>query len=87
LLVNAILPFISVDVKHRRLPNQYSCFHCWSLLALLPTMLDRLRLTIVYRDRTRPNETYIYTILLLKNISFDSGITILMIYENVIFFK
>jgi len=24
--------------------------------------LDRLRLTTVYRDRTKPNETYIYTI-------------------------
>jgi hypothetical protein len=24
--------------------------------------LDRLRLTTIYRDRTRPNETFIYTI-------------------------
>jgi hypothetical protein len=35
LLVNAILPFISVDVWYRRLPNQYSCFDRWLLLASL----------------------------------------------------
>jgi hypothetical protein len=35
LLVNAILPFISVDVWHRHLPNQHSCFDHWLLLALL----------------------------------------------------
>jgi len=35
LLVNARLPFISVDLSYRRLPNLYSCFDCWSLLASL----------------------------------------------------
>ncbi len=28
--------------------------------------LDRLRLTTLYRERTRPNETYIFTIILFK---------------------
>jgi len=28
--------------------------------------LDRLRLTTIYRDRTRPNEAYVYTKLELR---------------------
>jgi len=35
MLVNAKLPFISLDVEYMRLPNQYSCFDRWSLLAVL----------------------------------------------------
>jgi len=32
-------------------------------LVSLPPIADRLRLTIINKDRTRPNETYIYTII------------------------
>ncbi len=50
-------------LRFAHFPNQLSCFDCWSLLASLLVTLDRLRLTTIYRDRTIPNETFIYLIL------------------------
>ncbi len=42
-------------------------------LALLLTTADRLRLTIVSRDRTRPNETIIYTRVVIKSVTIEKG--------------
>jgi len=58
--VNARLPFISEDVWSRLLPNNTAVLTIGTKLALLLTTADRLRLTTINRDRTRPNETYIY---------------------------
>jgi len=63
LLLNAILPFISLDVSHSICPTITAVLtvgHFWHRFL---QQLDRLRLTTIYRDRTRPNETYIYTIV------------------------
>jgi len=50
--VNARLPFISVDVWYRHLPNNTGVL---TNIALLVTTADRLRLaTTIDRDRTRP---------------------------------
>ncbi len=60
LLVNARLPFISVDLWYKRLPNQYSCLAIGHFLASLfcDSWTDsNLRLFI----ETEPNKTFIYT--------------------------
>jgi hypothetical protein len=44
---------------YRRLPTQYSCFDSFDRFL---QQFDRLRLTTIYRDRIRLNETFIYTI-------------------------
>jgi hypothetical protein len=62
MLVNARLPFILVNVWYKRLPNTPGVLTVGNKLALLLATADRLRLTTINRDRTRPNETYIYTI-------------------------
>ncbi len=42
------------------LPNQYNCFDCWSLLASSNSLTDSQ--VCINKDRTRQNETFIYTI-------------------------
>jgi len=59
--VNARLPFISVDLWYRRLPNNAAVLIVGTQNWHLATA-DILRLTTINRDRTRPNETIIYTI-------------------------
>jgi hypothetical protein len=44
--------------------------------------LDRLRLTTIYRDRTRPNKTYIDTILLFFGQTFNCYISNLGVTPN-----
>jgi len=60
--VNARLTFISVDVWYKRLPNNTAVLTIGAMASLLATA-DRLRLTIKNRDRTRPNETYIISVI------------------------
>jgi len=66
--VNARLPFISVDLWYGYLPNNAAVLTFVLKLASHLTTADRLRLTTINRDRTRPNETIIYTISRLKTL-------------------
>ena len=85
LLVTAKLPYISVDVWYWRLPNNTAGWPLAHRLALLLTTADRLRLTTVNRDRTRPNiytiqNTCLIDLLVLELLSFFN-------VSNVMFFK
>ncbi len=62
MLVNARLTFISVDVWYKHLPNNTAVLTIGTIASLSATA-DRLRLTIINRDRTRPNETYIISVI------------------------
>jgi len=53
LLVNARLPFISVDVWYRLLLNNPAASIVGTNIALHLMTADRLRLTTINRDRTR----------------------------------
>ncbi len=53
MLVNARLLFISVDVWYKRLPNNTAVLTIDTNIALRLMPANRLRLTIVKRDRTR----------------------------------
>ncbi len=61
LLVNARLPFISVDVWYRRMPNNTDVLTVGIKIALLVATVARLRLTTINRDKTI-NKTFIHTI-------------------------
>jgi len=66
LLVNVRLPFISVDLWYRRLPNNTAVLTVGTkTVSVCLATVDRLRLTTINRDRTRPNKTIIYRICLL----------------------
>jgi len=51
--VNARLPFISVYVRYRRLPNNTAVSTIGTNIVSLLTTADRLRFTTINRDRTR----------------------------------
>jgi len=72
MLVNAILPFISVDVWYRHLPNNPAVLTVGTKLALFFTTAHRLRLTTINKDSTRLKETIIHTIkVYLDNYSIE----------------
>jgi len=55
LLVNEKLPFISVDVWYRGLPNNTTVLTVGTNVESGLTRADRLRLTTIKRDRTTRN--------------------------------
>ncbi len=72
LLVNARLPFISLDVELCTYqPVQLFCLLVTFGVASIDS-LTRLRLTAINRDRTRPSDTFIYTILESKKLTISS---------------
>ncbi len=63
LLMNARLTFITVDVWYRLLPNNTAVLIVGTKIMSLLTTADRLKLTIINRDRTRLyKQDIIYTI-------------------------